>query len=140
MEDGDIPEDWDAGYEITINKMNWRKRNNLIIHIVDACAHGEGFSKRVRHPDQGPLLSTKTIIWKKTNKDNRQFIEIYEFIRGDSKAVSENFHKLVIEAANQLVNPSYKFLKRLKQILHLENNLEKDEGDKKSLLFILDQK
>ena len=166
---GDGPEDWVGGYEIALNKMNWRKGIKLIIHIADAGAHGEEFSKGDRHLDQGPLLppliqeyvkKNINIIgfkiseepkqsfeklteiyndYKISNKDNGQFIEIYEFIRGDSKAVSENFHKLVIEAANQLVNPSYKFLERLKQILHLENDLEKDEGDKKSLLSILDQ-
>jgi len=166
---GDGPEDWVGGYEIALNKMNWRKGIKLIIHIADAGAHGEEFSKGDRHPDQGPLLppliqecvrKNINIIgfkisdepkqsfeklteiyndYKISNKDNGQFIEIYEFIRGDPKAVSENFHKLVIEAANQLVNPSYKFLKRLKQILQLENDLEKDEGDKKSLLSILDQ-
>ena len=67
-----------------------------------------------------------------------QFIEVYEFVRGDSKAVSETFHKLVIEAANQVINPSYKFLNRLKQVLYLPNDIEEDIGDKKSLFSILD--
>ena len=44
-----------------------------------------------------------------SNMDNGQFIEIYEFARGSSKAVSQTFHKLVIEAANQVINPSYNF-------------------------------
>ena len=35
-----------------------------------------------------------------------------------------------------MVNPSLKFLKRLTQMLHLPNEFEKDEGDKKSLLSI----
>ena len=52
--------------------------------------------------------------------------------------LSDNFHDLVIETPNKIVNPSYKYLKRLKQILYLENDLEKDEGNKKSLLSILD--
>ena len=52
----DIPEDWVGGYEIALNKMNWRKGIKLIIHIADAGAHGEEFSKGDRHPDQGPLL------------------------------------------------------------------------------------
>ena len=76
----------------------------------------------------------------KCNGDNCQFIEIYEFDRGEGEKqdiISENFQKLVIEAANQVVNPSYKFLKRLKQILHLENDLENDIGNKKSLMSIL---
>ena len=165
---GDIPEDWVEGYKLALNNMNWRKGIKLIIHIADAGAHGEEFSKGDTHPEQGPLLcplikecAQKNINiigfkisetprrsfekineiyndYKLLNKDNGQFIEIYNFDRKDSKAVSENFHKLVIEAANQVVNPSYKYLKRLKQILYIENDLEKDIGDKKSLLSILD--
>jgi len=49
-----------------------------------------------------------------------------------------NFHDLVIETPNKMVNLSYKYLKRLKQILFLENDLEKDKENKKSLLSILD--
>ena len=52
--------------------------------------------------------------------------------------LSDSFHDLVIETPNTMVNPSYKYLKRLKQILCLENDLEKDEGNRKSLLSILD--
>jgi midasin (ATPase involved in ribosome maturation) len=37
------------------------------------------------------------------------------------------------------VNHSYKYLKRLKQILHLENDLIINEPGKKSLISILDQ-
>ena len=37
-----------------------------------------------------------------------------------------------------MINPSYIYLKKLKQIFYLPNDLEKDEGDKKSLLSILD--
>jgi len=44
-----------------------------------------------------------------------------------------------MQAANQVINPSYKYLKRLKQILYLPNDLEKDIGDKKSLLSILEK-
>ena len=44
-----------------------------------------------------------------------------------------------MEAANQVINSSYKYLKRLKQILSLPNDLEKDIDDKKSLLSILDK-
>ena len=75
--------------------------------------------------------------YKLENKDNGQFIEIIDCDRGEddkkkAEVVSKNFLRFVIEAANQVVNPSYKYLKRLKQILHLENDL-------KSLLSILDQ-
>ena len=75
--------------------------------------------------------------YKLSDHNNGQFIEIYEFIRNNSKTVSENFHKLVIEAANQVVNPTHRFLQRLKQILYLENELENDKGNNKSLLSIL---
>ena len=77
------------------------------------------------------------------NKDKGQFIEIYDFNKNSSKKeggedpVSEMFHHIVIEAANQVVNPSYKYLKRLKNILNLPNDLEKDIKDLKSLISIL---
>jgi hypothetical protein len=75
--------------------------------------------------------------YKLYNKNFGQFIEIYDFNfdRKKETVVSENFNKLVMQAANQVINPSYKYLKRLKQILYLPNDLEKDiEDDKKSLL------
>jgi broad-specificity NMP kinase len=77
------------------------------------------------------------------NKDKGQFIEIYDFNKNSSEKkggedpVSEMFHHIVIEAANQVVNPSYKYLKRLKNILNLPNDLEKDIKDLKSLISIL---
>ena len=77
------------------------------------------------------------------NKDNGQFIEIYDFIRPGSPKkdekdpVSEMFHYLVIEATNQVVNPSYKYLKRLKHILNLPNDIEKPQGNLKPLISIL---
>ena len=77
------------------------------------------------------------------NKDKGQFIEVYDFNKNSSKKeggedpVSEMFHHIVIEAANQRVNPSYKYLKRLKNILNLPNDLEKDIKDLKSLISIL---
>jgi len=75
----------------------------------------------------------------KMSNDNGQFIEIYDFVRveNNQKAVSENFNKLVMQAANQVINPSYKYLARLKSILNLPNDLLKNEGNKKSLLSIL---
>ncbi len=42
-----------------------------------------------------------------------------------------------MQAANQVIIP-YKYLKRLKQIIYLPNELEKDIVDKKSLLSILE--
>ena len=44
-----------------------------------------------------------------------------------------------MRAAHQVINPSYKYLKRLKQVLHLPNDVEKDIDDKKSLLSILEK-
>ena len=79
--------------------------------------------------------------YKLTNKDYGQFIEVYDFKGRDSKdsdAVSENFYKLTMQAAKDVINPSYKYLKRLKKILNLPNDLEKNIGDKKSLLSILE--
>jgi len=75
----------------------------------------------------------------KMSTDNGQFIEIYDFVRveNNQKAISENFNKLVKQAANQVINPSYKYLARLKSILNIPNDLVKDEGDKKSLISIL---
>jgi len=41
-----------------------------------------------------------------------------------------------MRAANQVINSSYKYLARLKNILNLKNDLKEDVGDKKSLLSI----
>ena len=65
--------------------------------------------------------------------DNGQFIEIYEFIREYQEVVTKNFNKLVMKAAENVINPSYKYLKRLKKILDLDNDVEEDKDDKKSL-------
>ena len=171
---GDIPEDWVEGYKMAINNMGWRdSAMKLIIHIADAGAHGEEFSKGDKYPKEGPELTKliKECVDKNINiigfkvdedaeqsfekmseiynqykmsvKDNGQFIEIYDFKRGASPQkgekdpVSEMFHNLVIEAANQVVNPSFKFLKRLKNILNLPNEVDKTEGNLKSLISIL---
>ena len=42
---GDVAEDWAGGYDFALNKINWRKGRKFIIHICDAPAHGELFSK-----------------------------------------------------------------------------------------------
>ena len=164
---GDGPEDWVGGYTIALNEMKWRNGIKLIIHIADDGAHGKEFSKKDKHDDQGKLLpplieecveKNINIIgfkignypkqsfekiseiyndYKITHNISGQFIEIYDFVRKDPKAVIENFHRLVIEAANQVVNPSHKFLKRLKEILYLPNHLVEDVGKYKSLISIL---
>ena len=78
--------------------------------------------------------------FKKNNYryDNGQFIDIYEFIRDNQDVVTKNFNKLVMKAAKNVINPSYKYLKRLKKILYLDNDVEEDKGDKKSLISILE--
>jgi len=175
---GDGPEDWVGGYNIALNKMEWRDGIKLIIHIADSGAHGTEFSTGDLHPDEGKKLidlikecveKNINIIGfkvkyhgkdeakqsfdkmqeiyndykkKKKDLDNGQFIEIYDFERGKADAVSNNFQKLVVKAANQVINPSYKYLERLKKILNLENDLEDDLEDdkhkkKKSLISIL---
>ncbi len=71
--------------------------------------------------------------------NNGQFIEIYEFVRDEEnqEVVSNNFNKLVMKAAENVINPSYKYLKRLKKILDLDNDVENQKGDKKSLISLL---
>ena len=165
---GDRKSDWVRGYEITLNNLNWRKGIKLIIHIADTGAHGKEFSKGDKYEEEGPKLISLikecarqniNIIgfkisgnssqsferiseiyneYKISTKDNGKFIEIYDFIKDKEKAILENFNKLIMQSANQMKNPSYKYLKRLKQILYLPNDLEKDINDKKSLLSILD--
>ena len=51
---------------------------------------------------------------------------------------SDNSNKLDMKATNQVLNPSYNYLARLKIILNLPNDLVEDKEDKKSLLSILD--
>jgi energy-coupling factor transporter ATP-binding protein EcfA2 len=170
----DIPEDWVVGYKIALNDIKWRNGIKLIIHIADAGAHGVEYSKNDKYPDEGPKLTEYIQECAKKNiniigfkigeepgqsfekmseiynkykieqKDDGQFMEIYDFNRGENKeeeeeVVSKNFLGLVLEAADQVINPSFKYLKKLKQILDLKNDLINDEGDKKSLLKILDQ-
>ena len=135
--------------------MKWRNGIKLIIHIADAGAHGEEFSKGDKYNDEGPKLvkiiqqcvenninivgfkitdepeqsfeKIKEIYdaYKSSNnvKDNGQFIEIYNFNR--EKALDE-FYNLVLEATNEVINPSFKYLKRLKRMLNLPNEVEKN--------------
>ena len=62
-------------------------------------------------------------------KDNGQFIEIYDFNR---KNALDDFYNLVKQAINEVLNPSYKYLKRLKQLLNLPNEVEDNEFNKTS--------
>ena len=79
-------------------------------------------------------------------KKNNQFMEIYEFNRGKHGEESSNeFLKLVKEAIDEVADPSYFYLKRLKQLLNLPNDINNDieiqgkQGKEKllSLLSIL---
>ena len=136
--------------------MKWRNGIKLIIHIADVGAHREKFSRGDKYPEQGPLLINKieecvkkniNIIGFKIGDYPKQSFdkisEIYDdyklTYKNNKKAVSENFNRLVMRAAHQVINPSYKYLKRLKQVLHLPNDVEKDIDDKKSLLSILEK-
>ena len=166
---GDGAEDWAGGYELALNNMNWRNGIKLIIHICDDGAHGEQFTPGDPFFEEGEKLISEikecvkkniNIIgfkigkypensfkkieeiyndYKMNNKDNGQFIEIYNFERRDSYQVSENFKKLVMLAAHQVLNHSYKYLKRLKSILNIPNDLVKDIEDKKSLISMLNE-
>ena len=127
---GDEAEDWVEGYKLAINNISWREGSKLIIHIADAGAHGTEFSGGDNHLDQGPLLppyiqncvdknikiigfqigsspvksfkKLKQIYdeYKSTVKDNGQLCEIYEFKRGSTEEVCQNFKDLVIKAAS----------------------------------------
>ena len=166
---GDKPNDWVEGYNLALNKMNWRNGIKLIIHITNSGAHGQEFSREDKYPEEGPKLTNLieecakkniNIIGFKigddanqsfrkiceiyndfiiSNNDKRQFIGIYDFEKWlnpkkeEIDPILEKFHEFSINA----INPSYKFLKRLKNMLSIPNNIEKDEGDKKSLLSIL---
>ena len=67
-------------------------------------------------------------------------MEIYEFnwIKNENKEVSdEDFYRLVKEAINEAEDPTFFYLKRLKQLLNLPNEIDQEVGDKKSLMSIL---
>ena len=49
---------------MSLNKMEWKENwIKLIIHFVDAVAHGEDFSKGNKHHEQGDLLYPKIEPW-----------------------------------------------------------------------------
>ena len=76
----------------------------------------------------------------KSGKDNSQLIEIYDFKRpkkDEKDLVLEKFHYLAIKAEKQYANPSYKYLKKLKEILNLPNDMDKTQENIKSLTSIL---
>ena len=122
---GDEAEDWAGGYDLAINKINWRNGIKLIIHICDADGHGKEFTnKEDNHPDDGikypPLLQKcvekqiKVIgfnINKGANTSFSEFKKIYDKIdknrRGlykfqdfkESENLAETFKESVVEAA-----------------------------------------
>jgi len=119
------------------------KLEKLIKECVDKNINIIGFKMDQDAEQSFEKMSEIYNEYKMSGKDNGQFIEIYDFKRGASPKkgekdpVSEMFHSLVIEAANQVVDPSYKFLKRLKNILNLPNEVDKTQGNLKSLISIL---
>ena len=126
-------------------KDKYTEEGPKLIPLIEKCAEKNiniiGFKIGESPKQSFDKLSEIYDNYKIHKKDNGQFIEIYEFDRGkgegEQDVISKNFQKLVIEATNQVVNPSYKYLKKLKQILYLDNDIEKDIGNKKSLLSIL---
>jgi hypothetical protein len=146
--------DWVAGYDLALNKIKWRDGTKLIIHIADDGAHGEEFSKGDKFPEQGDILIDKikecvnrniNIIGFKIGKDpeqsfeklkeindeykiaqrkNSQFVELYEFNRNK---VSDEFYNRVMEAVTEVSNITYHYLKKLKEMLDLPNDIEDNE-------------
>ena len=151
--------DWVAGYDLALNRINWRNGSKLIIHIADDGAHGEEFSKGDKFPEQGDILIKKikecvnrniNIIGFKIGNEpeqsfeklkeindeykisigkNSQFVEIYEFNRDK---VQDEFYTLVMEAATEVANLTYHYLKKLKDMLDLPNDIEDKEDKNKS--------
>lgn len=130
---GDTPEDWVWGYKTAVENVGWREGTKLIIHIADAGAHGTEFTSGDKYPDQGPLLekyikrcvekNIKIIGFKIYNEaaksfnkiseiynnykneigKKKQLIEIYDFKRGSSSEISNQFKNLVVKAATAAV-------------------------------------
>ena len=44
---GDEAEDWVGGYTIALEKINWRNKEKIIVHICDAPAHGKKYSNGI---------------------------------------------------------------------------------------------
>ncbi len=42
---GEEAEDWVGGYAIALDKINWRNKDKIIVHICDAPAHCKKYSK-----------------------------------------------------------------------------------------------
>ena len=95
---GDIPEDWVGGYDLALNKMEWRNGIKLIIHIADAGAHGREFSSRDRHPEQGALLPP---LIKKCAENN---INIIGFKIFDPRRQKEDYSKQSFEKISEIYN------------------------------------
>ena len=123
---GDFAEDWVGGYELALNKINWRNGLKLIIHICDAGAHGKGYSSSEEddHPEEGHKLppSLKKIVEKNIkiigfnieNGANSSFNKCkkkYDKFDGNKKGlfkiqdfdskvdVAADFKNLIVEAA-----------------------------------------
>jgi hypothetical protein len=53
---GDGPEDWVGGYNLVLNKMEWRSGPKTIIHIADAPAHGQLYCNSINHEEESSKL------------------------------------------------------------------------------------
>jgi len=75
---GDEAEDWAGGYEIALNEMKWRDDKRIIVHICDAPAHGEKFSKNCddNHKERMHEKKLEDLI-KKCAEDNIIIVGIY---------------------------------------------------------------
>ena len=86
------------------------KLEKLIKECVDKNINIIGFKIEKEAEQSFEKMSEIYNEYKMSGKDNGQFIEIYDFKRGASPSkgekdpVSEMFHSLVIEAANQVVD------------------------------------
>ena len=118
---------------------------NLIKKVVEKNINIVAF--KISNDPKQSFEKTKEVFdeHKILKKKNNQFMEIYEFNRGsEGEQSSSEFLKLVKEAIDEVANPSYFYLKRLKQLLNLPNDINEDIeiGGKKllSLLSILNLK
>ena len=53
---GDEPEDWVGAYKLANEKINWRNGNKVIIHLIDAGAHGKLFTLGDKYPEEEKKL------------------------------------------------------------------------------------
>ena len=76
---GDTSEDSVGGYNLSINKINWRNGKRIIIHVCDAPAHGKKYSKNEddNHKDKKYEIELDNMM-KECAKKNIEIIGIYK--------------------------------------------------------------